>query len=56
MISECVPEDLSGLPPDREVELHVDVVPCMAPTPKAPYRMALAELQGLKEELQELPR
>jgi hypothetical protein len=43
-----------GLPPDREVEFSIDLVPGTQSIHKAPYRMAPTELRGLKEQLQEL--
>ena len=48
------PEDLSGLPPDREIEFSIDLLPGSNPISKAPYRMAPAELRELKAQLQEL--
>uniref|UniRef100_A0A2N9F3Y9 RNA-directed DNA polymerase n=1 Tax=Fagus sylvatica TaxID=28930 RepID=A0A2N9F3Y9_FAGSY len=51
---DVFPEDLPGLPPDREVEFSIDLVPGTAPISKAPYRMAPAELKELKEQLEEL--
>ncbi|XP_035540192.1 uncharacterized protein LOC109004322 [Juglans regia] len=51
---EVFPEDLSGLPPEREVEFAIDLTPGMAPLSKAPYRMAPSELAELKEQLQDL--
>lgn len=48
------PEELNSLPPDREVEFAIEVIPGTMPISKAPYRMALAELKELKVELQEL--
>ena len=47
-------EDLLGLPPDREVEFTIDLVPSIGPISKAPYRMAPTELKELKEQLQDL--
>jgi len=43
-----------GLPPDREIEFTIELVPGTAPISKAPYRMAQAELAELKKQLQEL--
>jgi hypothetical protein len=37
---DVFPEDLSGLPPDREIEVCIEVTPGTAPISKAPYRMA----------------
>ncbi|KAG8488163.1 hypothetical protein CXB51_018403 [Gossypium anomalum] len=46
--------ELPGLPPNREVEFVIDVLPGTAPISVAPYRMAPAELRELKTQLQEL--
>ena len=48
------PEKLDSLPPERDVEFAIDLVPGTTPLSKAPYRMAPAELKELKEQLQEL--
>ena len=47
-------EELSGLPPQREIEFAIDVVPDATPASITPYRMALVELKELKLQLQEL--
>jgi len=52
--SNVFPEDLQGLPPDREIEFCIELTPGAAPVSKAPHRMAPAELKELKEQLQEL--
>ncbi|RVW85078.1 Retrovirus-related Pol polyprotein from transposon 17.6 [Vitis vinifera] len=46
-------EDLPSLPPEREVEFTIDLVPGTGPMSKAPYRMAPVELKELKVQLQE---
>ncbi|KAI0491961.1 hypothetical protein KFK09_026224 [Dendrobium nobile] len=46
--ADVFPEELVGLPPDREVEFSIDVFPGTAHISKAPYRMALKELSELK--------
>ncbi|RVW41427.1 Retrovirus-related Pol polyprotein from transposon 17.6 [Vitis vinifera] len=51
---DVFPEDLPGLPPEREVEFTIDLVPGTSPMSKAPYRMAPVELKELKVQLQEL--
>ncbi|GKC70854.1 putative reverse transcriptase domain-containing protein [Tanacetum coccineum] len=38
------PEDLLGLPPTRQVEFQIDLVPGSAPVARAPYRLAPSEL------------
>nr|GEZ72917.1 reverse transcriptase domain-containing protein [Tanacetum cinerariifolium] len=52
--SEVFPEDLSGLPPARQVEFQIDLVPGAAPVAWAPYRLAPAEMQELSTQFQEL--
>jgi len=42
------PDEIPGMPPLREVEFCIDLTPRATPLSKAPYRMALAELQQLK--------
>ncbi|XP_071718953.1 uncharacterized protein [Rutidosis leptorrhynchoides] len=51
---DVFPDELQGLPPVREVEFLIDLIPGSQPISKAPYRMAPLELQELKEQLQEL--
>ncbi|KAJ0513979.1 putative nucleotidyltransferase, Ribonuclease H [Helianthus annuus] len=51
---EDFPEDLPGLPPQRQVEFRIDLVPGAAPVAKAPYRLAPSEMQELSTQLQEL--
>ena len=47
-------EELPGLPPHREIEFSIDVVPGATPASITPYRMAPLELKELKLQLQEL--
>ncbi|GJY76154.1 putative reverse transcriptase domain-containing protein [Tanacetum coccineum] len=47
-------EDLSGLPPARQVEFQIDLVPGAAPMARAPYRLAPAKMQEFSTQLQEL--
>jgi hypothetical protein len=42
------------MPPDREVEFVIDLLPGTAPISKRPYRMAVEELKELKKQLTEL--
>ncbi|GKA35013.1 putative reverse transcriptase domain-containing protein [Tanacetum coccineum] len=51
---EVFPEELPGLPPTRQVEFQIDLVPGAAPVARAPYRLAPAEMQELSAQLQEL--
>ncbi|WVZ89774.1 hypothetical protein U9M48_036138 [Paspalum notatum var. saurae] len=50
---DVFPKELSGLPPDRDVEFRIDLVLSTAPISKRPYRMAHDELKELKTQLQE---
>ncbi|WVZ98502.1 LOW QUALITY PROTEIN: hypothetical protein U9M48_043936 [Paspalum notatum var. saurae] len=50
---DVFPEELPGLPPDREVEFSIELVPGTAPVSRRPYRMAPDELKELKIQLQE---
>nr|GEU99921.1 putative reverse transcriptase domain-containing protein [Tanacetum cinerariifolium] len=47
-------EELPGLPPQRQVEFQIDLVPRAAPVARAPYRLALSEMKDLSVQLQEL--
>ncbi|GJS67642.1 putative reverse transcriptase domain-containing protein [Tanacetum coccineum] len=51
---EVFPEDLPGLPPPRQVEFRIDLVPGAAPIARAPYRLAPFEMKELSVQLQEL--
>jgi hypothetical protein len=51
---DVFPEELSGMPPDREIEFVTELVPGTAPIFKRPYRMVANQLAELKEQLQEL--
>ncbi|GJS83960.1 hypothetical protein Tco_0750501 [Tanacetum coccineum] len=51
---EVFPEDLPGLPPTRQVEFQIDLVPGAAPVARAPYRLAPSEMKELSEQLKEL--
>ncbi|GJU13792.1 putative reverse transcriptase domain-containing protein [Tanacetum coccineum] len=43
-----------GLPPTRQVEFQIDLVPGAAPVARAPYRLAPSEMKELSEQLKEL--
>ena len=51
---DVFPDDISGLPPDREVEFTIDLIPRTEPISIPPYRMSPAELRELKAQLEEL--
>ncbi|GKF52647.1 hypothetical protein Tco_0159557 [Tanacetum coccineum] len=51
---EVFPEDLLGLPPTRQVEFQIDLIPGAAPVARAPYRLSPSEMKELLEQLKEL--
>ncbi|GJV31902.1 putative reverse transcriptase domain-containing protein, partial [Tanacetum coccineum] len=44
---DVFPDDLSGLPPQRQVEFRIDLIPGATPVAKSPYRLAPSEMQEL---------
>ncbi|KAL0545085.1 hypothetical protein IC582_020226 [Cucumis melo] len=51
---DVFPDELSGLPPPREIDFAIELEPGIASISRAPYRMAPAEMKELKVQLQEL--
>ncbi|GJY17413.1 putative reverse transcriptase domain-containing protein [Tanacetum coccineum] len=51
---EVFPDDLSGLPPMREIEFRIDLIPGASPVVKSPYRLAPSEMLELSNQLKEL--
>ncbi|GJT49897.1 putative reverse transcriptase domain-containing protein [Tanacetum coccineum] len=51
---DVFPKDLPGLPPVRQVEFQIDLIPRAAPVARTPYRLAPSEMQELSNQLQEL--
>jgi hypothetical protein len=51
---DIFPDDLSGLPLDRDVEFKIELLPGTAPISRRPYRMPPNELAKLKVQLNEL--
>ncbi|GKB92967.1 putative reverse transcriptase domain-containing protein [Tanacetum coccineum] len=51
---DVFPEDFSGLPPQRQVEFRIDLVPGAMPIAKSLYCLAPSEMQELSGQLQEL--
>jgi hypothetical protein len=50
---DVFPEELPGMPPEREVEFYIYLIPGTAPIAKRPYRMAPTELVELKLQITE---
>jgi hypothetical protein len=51
---ELFPDDITDLPPEREVELAIDLVQGTSPISTAPYRMSASKLGEMKKQLEEL--
>jgi hypothetical protein len=51
---DVFPDDLPGMPPERAIELKIELQPGTAPISKAPYKMSPVELKELKIQLQGL--
>ncbi|GJY12402.1 putative reverse transcriptase domain-containing protein [Tanacetum coccineum] len=51
---EVFPDDLSGLPPVREIEFRINLIPGASPVVKSPYRLAPSEMLELSNQLKEL--
>ncbi|XP_061371011.1 uncharacterized protein LOC133313631 [Gastrolobium bilobum] len=51
---EVFPDKIPGLPPNREIEFSIDLIPGVGPISIAPYRMSRVELVELKIQLEEL--
>jgi hypothetical protein len=57
VVKDCLdvfPEELSGMPPDTEVEFVIDLLPRTAHISKWTYRMSVEELKELKKHLTKL--
>ncbi|GJV45628.1 putative reverse transcriptase domain-containing protein [Tanacetum coccineum] len=51
---EVFSDDLSGLPPIREIEFRIELVPGAIPVVKPPYRVSPSEMEELSSQLKEL--
>ena len=51
---DMFPEELPGMPPYRDVEFTIELLPSTLPIAKRPYRMPVDELEELKKQLKEL--
>ena len=47
-------KDLPRIPPVRQVEFRIDLIPGATPVAKSAYRLAPSEMQELSSQLQEL--
>ena len=51
---DVFPDDLPGMPPDRDIEFIIELLPRIAPIAKHPYRMGVNELEELNKQIKEL--
>ncbi|GKE76278.1 putative reverse transcriptase domain-containing protein [Tanacetum coccineum] len=51
---EVFPKDMPGIPPTRQVEFQIDLVPGAAPAARVPYQLAPSKMKELSEQLKEL--
>jgi len=51
---EVFPDEIPDVPPEREVEFSIDLVPGTKPVSMAPYRMSASELAEFKKQLEDL--
>jgi hypothetical protein len=51
---DVFPDELLGMPPDRDVEFSIELLPRPAPISKRPYRMDVKDLAELKKQIEEL--
>ncbi|XP_073304577.1 uncharacterized protein [Primulina huaijiensis] len=51
---DVFPDEIPGFPPQREIDFSIELVSGTNPISRAPYRLAPAELEELKEQLQDL--
>lgn len=50
---DVFPDELPGIPPDKQVEFRIDFLPGAIPIAKTPYRLAPSEMQDFMKQLQE---
>ena len=48
------PEELPGMPPDRDIEFLIKLLPGTRPISKRPYRMPANDLEEIKKQIKEL--
>jgi hypothetical protein len=53
---EDVFKEISGIPPKRDIDFSINLMPGATPTSKTPYRMSTPKLKELQMQLEELPR
>ncbi len=51
--SDVFPEELLGMPPDRDIEFLIELLPGTGPISKRPYRMPANDLEEIKKQIKE---
>ena len=51
---DVFPDDLSGMPPNYDIEFIIELLPRTSPIAKRPYKMGVNELEKLKKQINEL--
>ena len=51
---DVFPEELPGMPPDRDIEFLIELLPGIGPISKRPYRMPAQDLEEIKKQIKEL--
>jgi hypothetical protein len=51
---DVFPDDLPGMPPDRDIEFSIELIPGTSPISKRTYRMDVKDLAELKKQIEEL--
>ena len=48
---DVFPEELPGMPPDRDIEFLIELLPGTGPISKGPYRMSTKDLVEIKKQI-----
>ena len=51
---DVFPEELPGMPPDRDIEFLIKLLPGTGQISKRPYRMPAKDLEEIKKQIKEL--
>ena len=51
---DVFPDEIPGLPPKRDLDFTIDLMPRLAPISQDPYHMSSPELAKLRMQIQEL--
>jgi hypothetical protein len=51
---DVFPDDLPGMPPDRDIEFNIELLPGTTPISKRPYRMDVKDQAEVNKQIEEL--